>query len=450
LCNIPAGQQLTISYVELAATRQERKRQLQQQYFFDIDAAAAAAAAAPEAAAAATAAPEAAAVPGPTLALPRIAEETEAAAAAAVVGTADREQQSAAVEVQLCAGQQQLQLQPAEQPLRLELQHQLPQAVLSSQQQLAWHAKSSTASPAASDSSSSSSTVPASLLSYPSSSSPPWPEDKPDRQLCQVLLQIQTSGAAGSSSSSSSSKGQQQLVKLPGGMCVFACQDGCKADGAAAAAAAAAGLFKDLEGLELSTGSDAAEESSADSPVHQQGQAQQGQQQQGQQLEVVQWGDWAKAAAATAAEAGASAANGSAYSSSSTLPDALAVSAVHLLLHVWALHQQAEQLAAHGHAAAAVQLYQQALAAADGAADISSCIPPNADANTASMSSSSSSRVVLGPKHILRARVNAGLLKAAVDEGSSWKVTLAAAQALTPVYELVYPKVSWQYFQFQV
>jgi hypothetical protein len=429
LCSIPAGQQLTISYVELAATRQERKRQLLRQYFFDIDAAAA-----PAAAGAAAAGGKAA------QALPMIAEE---AGGAATSGAANEQQQPGASKAQ-----QQLQ----QQPLRMQLQVQLPQAVITSQQQLAQHTAIGSAS---STSNRSSSRMAATLLSYTTSSSP-WPADRPDRQLCQLLLMHHSGSPPNNNNSNNSNVGQQQqLVKLPGGICLFANQAYSESgdDAAAAAAAAAAGLFKDLEGLEVSAGADVAEGTSTlDGDVEQNQEQQQQQQQQVQQLEVVQWGDWAKASASAAAAGGLGLGIGNCTSSTSndssstdSLPDALVVRAAHLLLHVWALHQQAEQLTSNGYPAAAVQLYQQALAAADGAATLSCSLPMEhtsaAGASSSSSSSSSGSSLVLGAKHILRARVNAGLLKAAVDEGSSWEVALAAAQALTPVYELVYPQV---------
>ncbi len=43
--------------------------------------------------------------------------------------------------------------------------------------------------------------------------------------------------------------------------------------------------------------------------------------------------------------------------------------------------------------------------------------------------------------HLLRMRINAALLKAAIDEGSLWVEALGAAQALEPTYQLVYPSV---------
>eukprot|EP00983_Pelagomonas_calceolata_P086870 1156847-Pelagomonas_calceolata.AAC.3 len=47
--------------------------------------------------------------------------------------------------------------------------------------------------------------------------------------------------------------------------------------------------------------------------------------------------------------------------------------------------------------------------------------------------------VALGPLHALRIRLAATLMRAAVEEGSSWKIALQAACALTPIYEQLYP-----------
>lgn len=47
----------------------------------------------------------------------------------------------------------------------------------------------------------------------------------------------------------------------------------------------------------------------------------------------------------------------------------------------------------------------------------------------------------LGTYHALRMRCNAALLKAAIDAGDCWDVALITARQLTPVYELIYPKV---------
>ena len=49
--------------------------------------------------------------------------------------------------------------------------------------------------------------------------------------------------------------------------------------------------------------------------------------------------------------------------------------------------------------------------------------------------------VRLGPCHVLRLGVLAALMRAAIEAGDRWGVALGAAQALTPIYKLVYPKV---------
>jgi len=48
--------------------------------------------------------------------------------------------------------------------------------------------------------------------------------------------------------------------------------------------------------------------------------------------------------------------------------------------------------------------------------------------------------VALGPLHGLRMRLASALLRAAVEEGNSWKVALQAARVLTPMYEHLYPQ----------
>lgn len=410
LSALPAGEQLTISYVELAATRQERRRQLLQQYFFDIDAATAAGSA------------------------------SNSAAAECTAGGA-------------CVKQL--------------LTQQVPEAVQQlGAKQLGWRSSSSSSSADAPNYTSS----PAVLLSYPNNSNPPWPVDNPDKQLCQMHLLLLSAGSkdsgslgnASSGSSSSSLSDKPLLQRLPGGMCVLS-QQLSDAEGGSAMAAATAGLFMDWEGLELSAeaeawvsdleqdGTDTQQQHLQQQHLHPSGQQQQEQQlpalqrqqqQQQQQLEVVQWGDWSRAAVSSAAD---DSSGGTSRSSSDLVCDVV-VTAAHTVLHIWSLHQQAEQLAAQGYAAPARQLYQQALAVADGASSVpaASATTDTTAGGAAAMPSVSSgcSRFVLGPKHILRARVNAGLLKAAVDEGNCWDVALAAAQALTPVYELVHPKVS--------
>lgn len=48
---------------------------------------------------------------------------------------------------------------------------------------------------------------------------------------------------------------------------------------------------------------------------------------------------------------------------------------------------------------------------------------------------------LLGPCHLLTARLAAQLLKATVDDGSAWGAALAVSHALLPAYELAYPPV---------
>jgi hypothetical protein len=200
------------------------------------------------------------------------------------------------------------------------------------------------------------------------------------------------------------------------------------------------------------------------------GKDQQQQQQQVQsQLEAVQWGDWSSVLQQHLQQSSARG-GGSSVAVNSTLPSTvqLVQAGAGLLLHVWQLQQQAEALSRQGQAAAAVQLCQAALLAADGIGPLSSIQEAPASAaedvggvgdlqglgkvaGSSGSSSSSSSRVgggmsgsslrvALGPQHVLRIRVLAALLCAAVD-AAEWTLALTAARQLTPLYKLVYPKV---------
>eukprot|EP00878_Enallax_costatus_P011592 GHUV01012100.1.p2 GENE.GHUV01012100.1~~GHUV01012100.1.p2 ORF type:complete len:544 (+),score=225.45 GHUV01012100.1:895-2526(+) len=384
LSDLKAEQQITISYIELAATRQERRRQLLQQYFFDVDTAAAAA-------------------------------------------TSD---EAAAHKV------------PNQCAIRLPLQAPVVSVARLGTVQDSSVSPASSGSTAAAAEAADPSTSSCWLLNYPSRSKPPWPQDRPDKQLCQMLLLLPAQGsqhASGSMSiitcSSTGGAGQLQpllqTAKLPGGMCLL------MQLAAALRQGAAEGLFADLERavpgdlLGVSSGDNEMEDQTAagdalglaagtqlDSLSQSQLPRKQ-EREQGlvpQQIEVVQWGDWGSAAAAAGA-------------SPSTTD--LAIAAANTMLQIWSLQQQADSLTAEGNSAAAVRLYQQALSAADGVDTV----------GFGASSTSSRYRVALGPKHALRARLLAGLLKAAVDEGGSWEVALTAAQQLTPICELVYPKV---------
>ncbi|KAF8067415.1 CKB4 [Scenedesmus sp. PABB004] len=324
---VPAGEQLSISYVELAAPRQERRRTLLAQYFFDIDA---------DADAHAHAQTGCVREPLPAPAQPP-AGRGAAGGGDAAGGARDGE-----------------------------------------------------------------ATV--TLLSFPGRARPPWPEDAADGQLCQVVLRC----AGG------------QARALPGGVCLLPAVP--PAGGAGGDAGDAAGLFADLEALALSgggVGGAPAAEGAGEGGEAQGGAGEGGGAAQRpasvkpppQQLEVVQWGDWGAAAAAAGV----------------ALPTAeLARAGAAAALAAWRLQQHADRLAEGGAAGAALRAYRRGLAAADGVE-----LPPCAGG----------ARVGLGPGHALRARLTAGVLKAAVDEGGSWPAALAAARALVPVHDAVYPKV---------
>jgi len=252
-------------------------------------------------------------------------------------------------------------------------------------------------------------------------------------------------------------------------------------------AEAAASLFADLQGLELTADlsniddyemliNDAGRtaqhcsEGSLSMPSNLQGGhgvVSTTQEQQQQSWQAVQWGDWGSALASVQAAVD----TGGAECISAAWEDLVDMAAC-VLVQIQQLHQQGEQASRQGQTAAAVQLYQQALGCADGlvtqprsqtlssaaafeAADSEGpagygnvCKPANDAGRGATCldgHDGSPSRVAcqptLGPRHILRLRLAAGLLKVLVDQGADWKAAYAVANALTPLYELVYPKV---------
>ncbi len=146
-------------------------------------------------------------------------------------------------------------------------------------------------------------------------------------------------------------------------------------------------------------------------------------------IEVVCWGPcWAEeiipaTPAPSAASSGASSLFGNGHIAAHAPATASSVAAARLLVQVLRLQQRGEQLAKQGQAGAAAQVLQQALSVSQGSG------------------TSGSGAAVLGPKHVLRMRLCAALLKAAIDAGDRWEVALQAARALVPMYELVYPKV---------
>lgn len=49
----------------------------------------------------------------------------------------------------------------------------------------------------------------------------------------------------------------------------------------------------------------------------------------------------------------------------------------------------------------------------------------------------------LGPWHIWRLRMSEALMRSCVDMGDNWRLALSVGNQLIPVYEMVYPKVSF-------
>eukprot|EP00798_Chlamydomonas_sp_ICE-L_P020439 gene20439-27228_t len=202
--------------------------------------------------------------------------------------------------------------------------------------------------------------------------------------------------------------------------------------------------------------------------------------------EVMLWGPWASEALASGIRDGSETitffnctAEGGGRPASSYVAAPLVSFARRLAGAAW-LRDQANSQVETNECRTAVQLLQQAQAAIDAK-------PSGNDASVgASQASGSGSESVLsralasllpsiglGPSHILRCRVLASLMKAAIDErdswqvalaaaraamdegdswqvalaaaraamdeGDSWQVALAAARALAPVYELAYP-----------
>eukprot|EP00775_Hariotina_reticulata_P013528 gene13528-biopygen15414 len=476
LCQIPSGVQLTISYVELAATRQERRRQLLQQYFFDID-------------------------------------------------TPQQQQQQLQAPGAACTIKQ-LRCLPGSSAQ--EAVHQLHPC---SDGSLSTHDSSSVELLAYGNTSGSTPPWPTDpadrhlcrmgLLLQGSAAQA--------GQCLPYTLALQSSngsscGGCGSSSSSSSNAGSSrsqhclgQLQPLPGGMCLLPvdvalqqsaaqCQVKCNdfnpdapqsADNCGKSVSndtlqAVSGLFADLQGLELTadlSNIDSHDSHTDDSTYTAQhisagmpgelrcgpgvATTNQGQQQQQQQYwQAVQWGDWSSAVASVQEDA-ATARSGCV----STALEALVNTAASVLMHIQQLHQKAEQLSRQGQAAAAVVILEQALQCADGLAalprskrlcsaaavaaagsepqngNVSNCEaavfdaeralagPNGGDGGDDGKNSRDACRPTLGSRHILRLRLAAGLLKSLVDQGADWKAAYAVANALTPLYELVYPKV---------
>jgi hypothetical protein len=355
-------------------------------------------------------------------------------------------------------------------PLPGTIQQQRQQQQLDQQELLLWTSawQETTGNCSVSNSSGGITTSNTSSSSSSSSSKPPWPEDTADPQLCEMVLLPQP--GTGPSSRSSS----QRCVKLPGGMCLLPAAGAAVTADGVASAAVLAGLFRDLEGLGSSqqnfhdTDDNMNGAMNGDVSAGMNGNADGGavpqqQQQQQQQLEVVQWGDWVPVLQQVQQQAVPKAgrammADKTALAQQQMLPPAAVATAAGLLLQVWQLQQQAEQLNKQGDAAAAVRLCQAALAAADGATPSPAVhlapattavagaaaeeVPTQQQQNMAALvcSSAQAGGVVLGRQHVLRLRVLAALLCAAVG-AAEWQVALQAARQLVAMYELVYPKV---------
>jgi hypothetical protein len=139
-----------------------------------------------------------------------------------------------------------------------------------------------------------------------------------------------------------------------------------------------------------------------------------------------------------------------------------------LLVHTQGTITKAEALLGSGRADAALRLLSSGLQAADswqppvqwqppGGAATSSPAAAAGEVYSANHSSYSAQaqqqqqgqgqgaggapRVALGPGHVLRLRLLAALLRAAI-EAQQWEAALEAARRLTPLYAAVYPKVS--------
>lgn len=93
------------------------------------------------------------------------------------------------------------------------------------------------------------------------------------------------------------------------------------------------------------------------------------------------------------------------------------------------LQQSLDAMLAEGQAAAAVQRLQQSLAALAGQLG-----------SRSSSSGAATSRLALGPRHVLRMRLLADLHRAAVA-AEQWEAALAAAYELLPLYRQAYPAV---------
>eukprot|EP00877_Chromochloris_zofingiensis_P003146 jgi/Chrzof1/12832/Cz07g08320.t1 len=228
------------------------------------------------------------------------------------------------------------------------------------------------------------------LKSFGRCPTPPWPTDQHDHQLTAMVR------CGGGESA-------QQAAALPGGMTV----------------AVHAGVMIDDE---------LQQHESADAP---------------DRVEISHWGDWSVAVDETSS---ADTDAGIDYISST----ASNLDQIHQLLQL-ADNRQASQSAKN--TAAVVSMLQQALLLADGRPlQCAQSVPlrpsgtatfhrPQHSELTDTAAAQTAPCAALGTYHALRMRCNAALLKAAIDAGDCWDVALITARQLTPVYELIYPKV---------
>lgn len=450
--DLSPGDEVTISYVELAATRHERRAQLAASYFFDIDdededeevaaAEGAEGAAQQKLPSSASAAAAAAAVPSQS-------PPPAAAAGAAVDGDS---MQSSADGVSTLPPPAERQGRKAKEALAVAALRPLrPPPLL--QHKLDEH------------------TV---LLVYGSATDrinqagqPPWRCDAADAQLCQLVLAEQAAARlrvvplagglevaeAAPSGTEDSSEWLSDIVDVAsmgledegdeeegGGLDydVSRLEGSSDAGGKAAAAdvelqggqsrseqrrleralhAAAAGASSLATGGKA--GASPAAAAAAAAPA---------------KLEVHVWGPWVAAlladyqAGVTTAgplsrqELAAGAEGGQACVPATAVTSQQVTDVATCVADCWRAHMQGEQQSLSGaqtatqRVAALRQALQQAEPVRDG-------------------------RPGLAATHALRMRLNAALLKALIDEGSDWQAALHVARDLLPVYEVVYPKV---------
>jgi hypothetical protein len=110
-----------------------------------------------------------------------------------------------------------------------------------------------------------------------------------------------------------------------------------------------------------------------------------------------------------------------------------AASAAAGLLQVQQLLQQAE-------AASRQQQHRQAISLLQKALHVGSHLTTSTSSSGVARpaAAGAAAQVCLGPRHVLRMRTKALLLKACIDEGSSWQLALQVARELLPQYQLVY------------